>query len=243
MSSAQIVERRLILCHGGSVWPGNWQSTAELGKNYAQLDHYPKNPSKTSITTIWEGRLNYALSRDSITVHNMGSDIQWDLSDYGAIEIRLGRSDGKLYHFIIQDDSGYKWRAGFHASTSTSVTTRVIPFSSFRNWRSFGDQAPEHPLQLARITGIGIYYSNIDAPQGKKFFLNISSIGAVKPQLNSAKVTKSVKEQVTESVREQDTESREQVQPDRLRKIQDKVKGKLESTKRRIFPDKTRSER
>ena len=34
-----------------------------------------------------------------------GSEVIWDLSEYGGIQISLGKSDGKVYTFILKDES------------------------------------------------------------------------------------------------------------------------------------------
>ncbi|KAL4760397.1 uncharacterized protein BDW70DRAFT_137862 [Aspergillus foveolatus] len=111
----------------------------------------------------------------------------WDLSGYDAIELVLGKSDGKTYTLALEDDRSFlSWEAQFRCINEKGLMTatrEVLRFSDLvpqrRRTSTFMSAHPrELDLQKVRRFGIWIYSSG--SSQEGPFSLSIYSINAVK---------------------------------------------------------------
>ncbi|KAL2828015.1 hypothetical protein BDW59DRAFT_159971 [Aspergillus cavernicola] len=182
MDCTEHITERKVLFDGGSRWSGNWQTAANRsvgGTSHSYLETYPH-----LLQTEYHGWVD-RLSVDNsafAAVHTMGTDKQWDLTGYDAIELKLGPTDGKLYHIVIHDGRPFSWVGSFRGLLAAS--DRVIRFHRLIPMRMPLRNQPGHedppPLNLGNIRGFGIYILNSDASQDGAFTLRILSISAVK---------------------------------------------------------------
>ncbi|KAL3450426.1 hypothetical protein BJX65DRAFT_305263 [Aspergillus insuetus] len=177
---AHVAERK-VLFDGGGPWDGNWDATFSRvvhGLTYSRLDHYD---------SIFQTQFSGWLDRQRIdksafaAIHTMGSDQTWDLREYDALEIILGKSDGKMYSIVLEDERPFAWEDTFCAKNAKGLTTptkRWIRFSRLQPICENGE--PPMPLDLRRIKGFGVWIRNTDETQEGPFSLNIHSISVVK---------------------------------------------------------------
>ncbi|KAL4787030.1 complex I intermediate-associated protein 30-domain-containing protein [Aspergillus varians] len=163
-----------------SVWPGNWQGTGLRSVKsiaYVDIAHH---------THIAQSEFHGWLDRDSVdnmgfaSMQTTGSENTWDLSGYDAIELVLGKSDGKIYTISLEDDRAFSWRGRFryeNVKGLTIPTTRVIRFTNLE---------PDHrdqemrPLDLTNIRRFELGIRRSDGIQEGSFSLSIHSINVVK---------------------------------------------------------------
>ncbi|KAL3458901.1 hypothetical protein BJX64DRAFT_291682 [Aspergillus heterothallicus] len=177
---AHVTERR-VLFQGGSVWEGNWQPTHTRvvnGISYANLNHYEHMEQSEFHGWLDRQRIDCAAFA---AIHTMGPDNLWDIEDYDALEIVLGKSDGKVYSIQLEDERPFGFAETFAAMNAKGLMTPTRRFIRFTRLQpQCKDGKPISPLKLHEIRGFGIWIGNTDETQEGPFSLNIHSISVVK---------------------------------------------------------------
>lgn len=91
-------------------------------------------------------------NRPSASIATNGADNHWDLTPHDAIELVLGKSDGKVYTIALTDHNGVPWEAKFRHENNKGLTTsvtKVIRFDSLRP--RYANEDSVAPLQLDNI--------------------------------------------------------------------------------------------
>lgn len=138
---------------------------AETTEFYGWLDQSSLHPDTNATkNTNLKSLSNYAFIESSLDNDNFVQS--WDLSGYDAIELVLGKSDGKTYTLALEDDRSFlSWEAQFRCINEKGLMTatrKVIRFRDVvpqrRRTSTFMSAHPrELDLQKVRRFGIGIY--------------------------------------------------------------------------------------
>ncbi|KAL4914665.1 complex I intermediate-associated protein 30-domain-containing protein [Aspergillus aurantiobrunneus] len=178
-----IVDRR-VLFGGGSTWYGNWRATSTdevRGLAYVAVDHHSHLGQ-----TEFHGWLNRARSRDKsfASLQSVGNDNEWDLSGFNALELVLGKSDGKQYTILLEDNRPVSWEANFRHINDKGLTvpvSRVIRFNRLWPTSRVSQLASlPQPIDLRNIKKCEIQCRNINEEQEGAFSLSLYSINAVR---------------------------------------------------------------
>ncbi|KAL4819772.1 hypothetical protein BDW67DRAFT_181489 [Aspergillus spinulosporus] len=140
-------------------------SYAETTEFYGWLDRNPLHPgTNTTRNTNVDSLSSYAYMESSLDNGNFTQS--WDLSGYDAIELVLGKSDGKTYTLALEDDRSFlSWEAQFRCINEKGLMTATREVLRFRDLvpqrrrtSTFMSARPrELDLQKVRRFGIGIY--------------------------------------------------------------------------------------
>ncbi|KAL2846628.1 hypothetical protein BJY01DRAFT_247156 [Aspergillus pseudoustus] len=175
------VTQRKVLFDGVGPWVGNWKATNSRvvdGISYASLDHYDYMQQTEFHGWLDRQRIDCAAWA---AIHTMGHYNVWGIEDYDAIEIVLGKSDGKIYSIVVEDDRPYGFETTFSAQNAKGLATPTRRFIRFdRLQPQSKDGKPVEPLKLDDIRGFGVWIKNTDETQEGAFSLNIHSISVVK---------------------------------------------------------------
>ncbi|KAL4747067.1 hypothetical protein BDW72DRAFT_183567 [Aspergillus terricola var. indicus] len=160
-------------------------SYAETTEFYGWLDRSSLHPDINTTSNANANSLSsYAYMESSLDNGNFTQS--WDLSGYDAIELVLGKSDGKTYTLALEDDRSFLcWEAQFRCINQKGLMTATREIVRFRNLApqrrrksTFMSARPrELDLQKVRRFGIGISSGSL---QEGPFSLSICSINAVK---------------------------------------------------------------
>ncbi|KAL6230536.1 hypothetical protein BDW75DRAFT_244735 [Aspergillus navahoensis] len=139
---------------------------AETTEFHGWLDRASPHPTTKSDTTasasvnnIW----NYAYMESSRD-NDANTDPQtWDLSGYDAIELVLGKSDGKIYTLALEDDRSFlSWEAQFRCVNEKGLMTatrKILQFNDLmpqRRRTSTIMSACPRALDLRKVRRFGI---------------------------------------------------------------------------------------
>ncbi|KAL4737301.1 hypothetical protein BDV11DRAFT_172108 [Aspergillus similis] len=112
-------------------------SYSETTEFYGWLDRSSLHPDTDTTSDASVNMLSsYAYMESSLDIGNVIQS--WDLSGYDAIELVLGKSDGKTYTLALEDDRSFlAWEAQFRCINEKGLmtATRVI--------LRFGDLVPQ----------------------------------------------------------------------------------------------------
>jgi hypothetical protein len=132
---------------------------------YGWLDQSSLHPDTNATRNTNVNSLsNYAYMESSLDNDNFIQS--WDLSGYDAIELVLGKSDGKTYTLALEDDRSFlSWEAQFRCINEKGLMTATKKVLRFRDLvpqrRRTSTFMSAHPreldLQKVRRFGIGIY--------------------------------------------------------------------------------------
>ncbi|KAL4995460.1 hypothetical protein BDV10DRAFT_188094 [Aspergillus recurvatus] len=125
---------------------------------------HPNTKTKTTSSASVNNLSNYAYMESSLD--NKDLTQTWDLSDYDAIELVLGKSDGKTYTLALEDDRYFlSWEAQFRCVNEKGLMTptrKILRFKDLvpqRRRTSTIMSACPRALDLRKVRrfGIGVY--------------------------------------------------------------------------------------
>lgn len=115
-------------------WFGDWhpeEVKGDQGMTFADLQH-----QQTLCQTDFHGWLDRKTRENQgrASVNTRGRTINhWDLSEWDALELTLGKSDGKVYSFVLEDELPIAWEGRFQCENEKGLTTRstrILPFAN-----------------------------------------------------------------------------------------------------------------
>ncbi|KAL4978972.1 hypothetical protein BDW66DRAFT_148818 [Aspergillus desertorum] len=147
-----------------SIEHNPYAETTEFRGWLDRASPHPNINTVASASTSVNDFSNYAYMESSL---GNGTDTRtWDLSDYDAIELVLGKSDGKIYTLALEDERYFlSWEAQFrcvNAKGLMTATRMILRFQDLvpqrRRTSTFMSACPrELDLRKIRRFGIGIH--------------------------------------------------------------------------------------